>query len=213
LFEFVLHWLTTDLVPLSGVDATHNPEFTTVEVYQAYSDYSQMMTFTEEARSADDILHFALRNVFSFLSHSQVLRHVVRGVTGGSLEVSQGELSPPLDFAAPFQYEGIFFLPADRSLSTSFVVLSWNIVLLSLSPFSVFLVYNENIFPPCSSPGPLPGRFFFSIRRFSFLETIEQQSGYKLPREFSSERSLAQLREVADRCNVVCAPWVSGREG
>mmetsp|Transcript_44405 Transcript_44405/g.105395 ORF Transcript_44405/g.105395 Transcript_44405/m.105395 type:complete len:349 (+) Transcript_44405:1-1047(+) len=31
-----------------GVDATHNPEFTSVEAYQAFADYTDMMTLTEE---------------------------------------------------------------------------------------------------------------------------------------------------------------------
>ena len=30
-----------------GMDATHNPEFTTCEFYQAYTDYEQLMTLTE----------------------------------------------------------------------------------------------------------------------------------------------------------------------
>jgi lysyl-tRNA synthetase, class II len=31
-----------------GMDATHNPEFTTCEFYQAYSDYQQLMHMTEQ---------------------------------------------------------------------------------------------------------------------------------------------------------------------
>jgi lysyl-tRNA synthetase class 2 len=31
-----------------GVDATHNPEFTMIEIYQAYGDYETMMDLTEE---------------------------------------------------------------------------------------------------------------------------------------------------------------------
>lgn len=31
-----------------GMDRSHNPEFTMLEVYSAYSDYRKMMTFTEE---------------------------------------------------------------------------------------------------------------------------------------------------------------------
>lgn len=30
------------------MDATHNPEFTTVEIYQAYGDLSDMMKLVEE---------------------------------------------------------------------------------------------------------------------------------------------------------------------
>jgi lysyl-tRNA synthetase class 2 len=31
-----------------GVSSRHNPEFTSVEIYQAYADYSDMMSLTEE---------------------------------------------------------------------------------------------------------------------------------------------------------------------
>jgi lysyl-tRNA synthetase class 2 len=31
-----------------GVSSRHNPEFTSVEIYQAYADYSDMMCLTEE---------------------------------------------------------------------------------------------------------------------------------------------------------------------
>lgn len=31
-----------------GIDLTHNPEFTTCEMYQAYADYEDLMVFTEQ---------------------------------------------------------------------------------------------------------------------------------------------------------------------
>ena len=31
-----------------GMDRTHNPEFTQMEIYVAYKDYHWMMSFTEE---------------------------------------------------------------------------------------------------------------------------------------------------------------------
>src|SRR5512134_1901877 len=34
-----------------GMDRTHNPEFTMLELYQAYADYTDMMTLTEELMS------------------------------------------------------------------------------------------------------------------------------------------------------------------
>lgn len=35
-----------------GIDQTHNPEFTSIEIYQAYADYNDMMTFTESLISS-----------------------------------------------------------------------------------------------------------------------------------------------------------------
>ena len=31
-----------------GIDGTHNPEFTSLEFYMAYTDYMDMMSLTEE---------------------------------------------------------------------------------------------------------------------------------------------------------------------
>jgi len=41
-----------------GIDRTHSPEFTQLELYEAYSDYEGMMALTEElvARLADEVL-------------------------------------------------------------------------------------------------------------------------------------------------------------
>ncbi len=61
-----------------GMDRTHNPEFTVMEIYVAYKDYFWMMEFTE-----------------------QMLEHVVKSVNGGSTVVTLGDRE--LDFKAPFK--------------------------------------------------------------------------------------------------------------
>ena len=61
-----------------GMDRTHNPEFTMLELYQAYADYSDMMALAE-ALFAD----------------------LVREVTGGSLQLEREGVR--LDFTPPFK--------------------------------------------------------------------------------------------------------------
>ena len=60
-----------------GMDRTHNPEFTVMEIYVAYKDYNWMMNFTE-----------------------QMLEHVCMEVLG-TTEVQVGE--HPISFKAPFR--------------------------------------------------------------------------------------------------------------
>lgn len=60
-----------------GVDATHNPEFTNLEFYWAYSDYEELMSFTEE-----------------------MIRSLVAQINGGSFELPINGKS--INFARPF---------------------------------------------------------------------------------------------------------------
>ena len=61
-----------------GMDRTHNPEFTVMEIYVAYKDYFWMMNFTEK-----------------------MLEHVVTSVNNGSTKVTLGDKE--IDFKAPFR--------------------------------------------------------------------------------------------------------------
>lgn len=61
-----------------GMDRTHNPEFTVMEIYVAYKDYFWMMEFTE-----------------------QMLEHVVKSVNNGSTITKIGDKE--IDFKAPFK--------------------------------------------------------------------------------------------------------------
>ena len=85
-----------------GISTQHNPEFTMLEFYEAYSDYRALMTLTEEllAQVARDVLetdactfgghHISLRPPYPRLS----LRGAVREALGGRLEkeVTENEL-------------------------------------------------------------------------------------------------------------------------
>jgi len=60
-----------------GMDRTHNPEFTVMEIYVAYKDYNWMMDYTEA-----------------------MLHHTVKAVNNGETAVQMGENT--IDFAGPF---------------------------------------------------------------------------------------------------------------
>ncbi|MDZ7845511.1 MAG: lysine--tRNA ligase [Owenweeksia sp.] len=60
-----------------GMDRTHNPEFTVMEIYVAYKDYFWMMEFTE-----------------------QMVEHAVKTVNNGNTKLMVGDKE--LDFKAPF---------------------------------------------------------------------------------------------------------------
>ena len=61
-----------------GMDRTHNPEFTVMEIYVAYKDYKWMMNFTE-----------------------QMLETVVKDINHGNTQVQVG--NQVIDFAPPFK--------------------------------------------------------------------------------------------------------------
>ena len=60
-----------------GMDRTHNPEFTVMEIYVAYKDYHWMMDFTEN-----------------------MLEHVVKSTNNGATRVKLGDMD--IDFAGPY---------------------------------------------------------------------------------------------------------------
>jgi lysyl-tRNA synthetase class 2 len=60
-----------------GMDRTHNPEFTVMEIYVAYKDYFWMMDFTE-----------------------RMLEHVVKSTNNGATRVKLGSMD--IDFAGPY---------------------------------------------------------------------------------------------------------------
>ena len=60
-----------------GMDRTHNPEFTVMEIYVAYKDYFWMMDFTEE-----------------------LVEHVVKAINNGDTKMPYGDTT--IDFKAPF---------------------------------------------------------------------------------------------------------------
>lgn len=61
-----------------GVDATHNPEFTNLEFYWAYSDYEKMMIFVED-----------------------MIKHIVRGLMGEKLIIKAEDKK--IDFSKKFK--------------------------------------------------------------------------------------------------------------
>ena len=53
-----------------GIDNRHNPEFTSVEIYQAFADYRDMMDLTEEVvvKTAEKVLALLLSTMKALLS-------------------------------------------------------------------------------------------------------------------------------------------------
>jgi lysyl-tRNA synthetase class 2 len=69
-----------------GVDATHNPEFTMIEIYQAYGDYRSMMDLTEAI----------VVNAIKTLGDDMVLPWTRRDADGNAIE------EKTIDFTAPW---------------------------------------------------------------------------------------------------------------
>jgi len=72
-----------------GMDRSHNPEFTMLECYEAYADYTDMMTLTEA-----------------------LVRAAVREATGGTVVPGR---HGPIDVGAPFRRVGFVELLAEKS--------------------------------------------------------------------------------------------------
>lgn len=51
-----------EFISCLGIDSTHYPEFTTCEFYQAYSNYTHLITLTEELLSGET---FFFLNIFN----------------------------------------------------------------------------------------------------------------------------------------------------
>jgi len=68
-----------------GVDATHNPEFTMIEIYQAYGDYRSMMDLTEEI----------VVDAVKMLGDTMLLPWSRRDAEGEVIEERMVDFSPP----------------------------------------------------------------------------------------------------------------------
>ena len=89
-----------------GIDSTHNPEFTSIEIYQTYADYQTMMAITEEMLSG---LVFAMTG--SYLVKYDLMD--LKTNTSKSVDI---DFTPPfqkLDMMADLQKYGNFVFPPE----------------------------------------------------------------------------------------------------
>jgi lysyl-tRNA synthetase class 2 len=100
-----------------GIDATHNPEFTTCEFYEAYADYDKLMTTTQEILK--DILYqcfVALDYLPLYVTFLNYCLQIATSVTGSHVitvnvprkkhvtDESSAETTPvTIDFSQPFR--------------------------------------------------------------------------------------------------------------
>src|SRR4051794_22639631 len=84
-----------------GVDASHNPEFTMLEAYQAYGDYDQMQTMTRELIQEAAVAAFGSTVVTHVDGTQKDLGGMWRSVTvyGGLSEKLGEPLSPDTDLS------------------------------------------------------------------------------------------------------------------
>jgi hypothetical protein len=59
-----------------GVSSRHNPEFTSVEIYQAYADYSDMMSLTEELIAFNSLPSGVPQQGVSSRHNPEFMRHI-----------------------------------------------------------------------------------------------------------------------------------------
>ncbi len=75
-----------------GADATHNPEFTMLEAYQAYGDYNTMQTLTRELLQAAAVAAYGRQVARQAGRHrGRHQRHLAQATVHGALSEAAGE--------------------------------------------------------------------------------------------------------------------------
>ena len=83
-----------------GIDATHNPEFTSLEFYMAYADYRELITMTEDLLSKLAIELYGSSKVL-IPQFDMDQKTFTRGDNQG--ETSKGVIAKEYDFGGPYK--------------------------------------------------------------------------------------------------------------